>query len=414
MAFKSTTRIIAPALRSPRTISISPSTLRPSPRLPRTLQPAARRLAHTIPKPPQPTAPAADSDSSSSDKPRKLLEPHYELTFTCVPCGKRSRHTVSKQGYHKGSVLITCPSCRNRHIISDHLDIFGNRKITVEDLMREKGQLVKRGTLGEDGDVEFWEDGSVTERGGGAATTAGDSGASDDPAEVQDELDALSEEENATRSREARDPSSGAAEPTNRTSTPLSSTGSRPSLGSTDNTNSVPSTRRQIYMESHRPDASGIGPFGKPPLSGVYTQPSGPPRRNASNLFQEIRPDLVDARGPGRKISKEEMLKRARDQISAKKGFDTVRFYPVPTSDGRPHFIRTGPGNLIKEVQYSMLPDGRDYKAGQEPVGGHPAGSPSAARIRSIIERNALKRSTGSNEFVREAGKNPFANQESK
>lgn len=30
--------------------------------------------------------------------------------------------------------------------------------------MREKGQLVKRGTLGEDGDVEFWEDGTTTNR----------------------------------------------------------------------------------------------------------------------------------------------------------------------------------------------------------------------------------------------------------
>lgn len=82
-----------------------------------------------------------------------------------MPCGGRSAHNVSKQGYHHGSVLITCPSCRNRHVISDHLDIFGNRDLTVEDLMREKGRLVKRGTLGEDGDVEFWEDGSTTSRG---------------------------------------------------------------------------------------------------------------------------------------------------------------------------------------------------------------------------------------------------------
>lgn len=81
-----------------------------------------------------------------------------------MPCGTRSAHNVSKQGYHHGSVLITCPSCRNRHIISDHLNIFGNRKITVEELVRERGQLVKRGTLGEDGDVEFWEDGSTTVR----------------------------------------------------------------------------------------------------------------------------------------------------------------------------------------------------------------------------------------------------------
>ncbi|KAI0164634.1 hypothetical protein GGR57DRAFT_205791 [Xylariaceae sp. FL1272] len=143
---------------------------RPAPCLaPPTLVPASRRFAHNIPKPPRPATttaqPNADDAAASPDAatssdaiPRKQLEPHYQLTFTCVPCGDRSSHTVSKQGYHKGSVLITCPQCRNRHVISDHLNIFGDRHLTVEDLMREKGQLVKRGTLGEDGDIEFWQD----------------------------------------------------------------------------------------------------------------------------------------------------------------------------------------------------------------------------------------------------------------
>ncbi|KAJ2905372.1 uncharacterized protein MKZ38_005671 [Zalerion maritima] len=36
--------------------------------------------------------------------------------------------------------------------------------MTVEDLLREKGQLVKKGQLGEDGDLEFWADGSITPR----------------------------------------------------------------------------------------------------------------------------------------------------------------------------------------------------------------------------------------------------------
>lgn len=71
---------------------------------------------------------------------------------------------MSKQGYHHGSVLISCPGCRNRHVISDHLGVFTDRKgVTVEDFMREKGQLVKRGTVGEDGDVEFWVDDMVGE-----------------------------------------------------------------------------------------------------------------------------------------------------------------------------------------------------------------------------------------------------------
>lgn len=30
--------------------------------------------------------------------------------------------------------------------------------------MKEKGQLIKKGTLGVDGDIEFWDDGTETAR----------------------------------------------------------------------------------------------------------------------------------------------------------------------------------------------------------------------------------------------------------
>ncbi|CAK7226561.1 hypothetical protein SCUCBS95973_006241 [Sporothrix curviconia] len=140
------------------------------------------RLAHNIPRPkPAAEIPAAAPSSTSAGSsvpasptaPDRGLAPHYELTFTCLPCGTRSSHKVSKQGYHQGSVLIACPECRNRHIISDHLGIFGGltkggsegtRGRTIEDIMREQGKLVKKGTLGEDGDIEFWEDGTTTDR----------------------------------------------------------------------------------------------------------------------------------------------------------------------------------------------------------------------------------------------------------
>lgn len=108
--------------------------------------------------------PASDSSNPVSPADRIKTVPHYEIVFTCKPCGTRSKHRISKQGYHHGSILISCPGCRNRHVISDHLRIFGDRALTVEDLMKERGQLVKKGTLGEDGDLEFWEDGTVTER----------------------------------------------------------------------------------------------------------------------------------------------------------------------------------------------------------------------------------------------------------
>ncbi|CAK7204788.1 hypothetical protein SEUCBS139899_007548 [Sporothrix eucalyptigena] len=153
------------------------------------------RLAHNIPRPRAPnrrideepdeepqeeiqsefrqlsTDPAAAQAHNDEISAHRGLAPHYELTFTCKPCGTRSSHNVTKQGYHQGSVLITCPECRNRHIISDHLGIFGSvtgsgstKGRTIEDIMREKGQLVKKGTLGEDGDIEFWEDGTTTDR----------------------------------------------------------------------------------------------------------------------------------------------------------------------------------------------------------------------------------------------------------
>lgn len=121
------------------------------------------RAAHSIPKPPsatpkKPNVPEQElSSEPKSEGERPDINPaYYQLSFTCMPCSHRSHHNVSKQGYHTGSILITCPSCRNRHVISDNLNIFGDRKITVEDLMREKGRLVKKGSLGEDGDIEFW------------------------------------------------------------------------------------------------------------------------------------------------------------------------------------------------------------------------------------------------------------------
>lgn len=164
------------------------------------------------------------------------MEPHYELTFTCVPCSTRSSHTISKQGYHHGSVLITCPSCRNRHVISDHMNIFGERKITVEDLMRERGQLVKRGTLGEDGDVEFWEDGTTTERGAGSGISP-----------VARDLQAPSQADQTSPSQEARDPSAQAAAPSHTpfgASSPLGDHGTRPRVDI--HASKTPSTRRQI------------------------------------------------------------------------------------------------------------------------------------------------------------------------
>jgi hypothetical protein len=49
--------------------------------------------------------------------------PSYQMVFTCKKCSERSAHTISKQGYHHGTVLVTCPGCKSRHLMSDHLKV---------------------------------------------------------------------------------------------------------------------------------------------------------------------------------------------------------------------------------------------------------------------------------------------------
>lgn len=112
---------------------------------------------------------AQDSTSSQASttvetSTRKRDVPSYEMTCTCKVCQRRSTHKISKQGYSHGTVLVTCPGCKNRHLISDHLRIFSDTSITIEDILRKNGQLLKKGTLGADGNVEFWDDGSQSSR----------------------------------------------------------------------------------------------------------------------------------------------------------------------------------------------------------------------------------------------------------
>jgi len=67
----------------------------------------------------------------------------------------------SKRAYEKGIVIVTCGSCKNRHLIADHLGWFENltgdgQHVTIEKLARMQGQRVARGTVdaaGLDADV---------------------------------------------------------------------------------------------------------------------------------------------------------------------------------------------------------------------------------------------------------------------
>jgi protein import protein ZIM17 len=44
------------------------------------------------------------------------------------------------------------------------MQIFSDKSITLEDILAEKGQLLKKGALDSESDMEFWDDGTQTER----------------------------------------------------------------------------------------------------------------------------------------------------------------------------------------------------------------------------------------------------------
>ncbi|KAJ2856935.1 hypothetical protein J3B02_001320 [Coemansia erecta] len=66
------------------------------------------------------------------------------IGFTCKVCSHRQHKTMSKQAYTKGVVLIQCDKCKNRHLIADHLGWFRDTSVTIQDIMREKGESIRQ------------------------------------------------------------------------------------------------------------------------------------------------------------------------------------------------------------------------------------------------------------------------------
>ncbi|QOU22166.1 hypothetical protein BRETT_002338 [Brettanomyces bruxellensis] len=91
-----------------------------------------------------PTLNTSSKDDSKNGDRIKIDKPSLLLAFTCKKCGTRSSHIISKQAYLTGSVLVQCPGCKNRHLIADHLNIFHDGKINIEDILQAKGQNVSQ------------------------------------------------------------------------------------------------------------------------------------------------------------------------------------------------------------------------------------------------------------------------------
>ncbi|KAF9110964.1 Threonine synthase-like 1 [Mortierella sp. AM989] len=66
------------------------------------------------------------------------------IGYTCIVCNHRAHKTMSKHAYNHGVVIMQCDHCKNRHLIADHLGWFKNGGVTVEDLVKEKGETVQK------------------------------------------------------------------------------------------------------------------------------------------------------------------------------------------------------------------------------------------------------------------------------
>ncbi|KAG9299212.1 hypothetical protein G9A89_013860 [Geosiphon pyriformis] len=91
-----------------------------------------------------PTQIYASSSLISPSQPSLAFAKELMISFTCKVCHHRSSKKMSRQAYDHGVVIVQCTYCENRHLIADHLGWFRDQRTTIETLMAEKGELVKR------------------------------------------------------------------------------------------------------------------------------------------------------------------------------------------------------------------------------------------------------------------------------
>lgn len=72
------------------------------------------------------------------------LEKKFNLYYTCKKCNRRNSNLISKQAYEHGVVIVRCSGCNNNHLIADNLKWFKDTSTNIEDILREKGEQVKR------------------------------------------------------------------------------------------------------------------------------------------------------------------------------------------------------------------------------------------------------------------------------
>ncbi|KAF9343680.1 Threonine synthase-like 1 [Mortierella sp. AD094] len=93
---------------------------------------------------------ANDEDSRIQPQHSNPIPPNTDpkarmlIGFTCTVCNHRAHKTMSKHAYNHGIVIMQCDHCKNRHLIADHLGWFKDGGVTVEDLVKAKGETVQK------------------------------------------------------------------------------------------------------------------------------------------------------------------------------------------------------------------------------------------------------------------------------
>lgn len=65
-------------------------------------------------------------------------------SFVCKKCETRNTKKFSKRSYKEGIVIIRCDGCQNLHLIADNLGWFEDTSVNIEDLMRRKGEEIRK------------------------------------------------------------------------------------------------------------------------------------------------------------------------------------------------------------------------------------------------------------------------------
>jgi hypothetical protein len=97
-----------------------------------------------VPSAPKPEKITYTIDFSKIKGTRSTEGGKYLIMYTCKVCNNKSARTFSKDAYQNGVVIIRCEHCKNYHLIADNLHWFSENKINIEDIIKERGEIVSK------------------------------------------------------------------------------------------------------------------------------------------------------------------------------------------------------------------------------------------------------------------------------